>query len=74
MFTLSPKSLFSPRFLALPVIALAVIVALAQSSNRSGAGTEVAGPTVVRAVSCSTPGKAMDRACAVARDDLRAVR
>jgi hypothetical protein len=73
MFTLSPKSLLSPRFLALPAIALMVIVALAQNSSHNGK-METAGPTVVRAVNCSAPGNATNRACAVAHDDLRAVR
>jgi hypothetical protein len=73
MFTLSLKSLFSPRFLALPAIALAVIVALAQSASHSGK-LDVAGPTVVRAVNCSAPGNAANPACTVAHNDLRAVR
>lgn len=73
MFTLSLKSLFSPRFLALPAIALAVIVALAQNASHSGK-LDVAGPTVVRAVNCSAPGNAANPACTVARNDLRTVR
>jgi len=74
MFTLSLKSLFSPRFLALPAIALAVIVALSHTASHRDGTLEVAAPTVVRAVNCATPGKATDPACAVAHDDLRAVR
>jgi hypothetical protein len=40
------------RFLALPVIALAVIVALAQA--HSGTAAQADTPTVYRAISCAT--------------------
>jgi hypothetical protein len=74
MFTLSLKSLFSPRFLALPAIALAVIVALAQTASHNSGKMDVAGPTVVRAVNCSAPANAANPACTVAHNDLRTVR
>ncbi len=73
MFTLSLKSLLSPRLLALPAIALAVIVTLAHTSGRSGVAVARA-PTVIRALNCAVPAGAMDRACALAQDGLRAVR
>jgi hypothetical protein len=75
MFTLSLKSLLSPRLLALPTLALAVIVALAHASaGRVDAGGEIAAsPAVIRAVSCAAAG-AMERACTVAGDDLRTIR
>jgi hypothetical protein len=57
--------MLSPRFLALPAIALAVIVALSQA--HSGAPASDATPTVFRAVNCSLPVAAIDTAaCAFA--------
>jgi hypothetical protein len=75
MFKLSPRVLLSPRFLALPAIALAVIFALAQTATRTTtAGTQVAAPKVYRAVNCSDPAKATTAACTVAGDQGRTVR
>ena len=51
--------MFSARFLAMPAIALTVIVALAQAHSRPDASQTTA-PTVYRAVNCATSG------CAVA--------
>jgi hypothetical protein len=55
--------MLSPRFLALPVIALTVIVALSQAHS-GGAGSEGATRTVYRAVNCATATAAPT--CAVA--------
>lgn len=76
MQQLSPRTLFSPRFLALPIIALTIIVALAQTSSRNPtvAGAQVAGPTVHRAINCADPAKATVAACNVARDQGSVVR
>ncbi len=76
MFEISPRTILSPRFLALPIIALTVIVALAQTSSRNPvvAGTQVAGPTVHRAINCSDPSKATAPACTIANDRARVVR
>ena len=55
--------MLTPRFLAMPVIALTVIVALAQA--HSGAGARQADPpTVYRAVNCAAVIN--DTACAFA--------
>jgi hypothetical protein len=63
----SIQFLTSPRFFALPLIALTIIVALASSNARSTPSSmEVAAP-VVRAVSCSAPARSADPACTVAR-------
>lgn len=69
-------TILSPRFLALPVIALAVILALASASSRTQTtgATQVAGPTTVRAISCAAPANRSDPACAIVRDDTRVVR
>jgi hypothetical protein len=57
----------SPRFLALPAIALAVIVGLANAQGEKRSGAElVAGATVVRAVNCTLPANSTNAACAVA--------
>ena len=70
----SLRFLASPRFFALPLIALTIIVALSYTQARtSSAGVEVAAP-VVRAVTCSTPGRAADPACAVANVGASVVR
>lgn len=77
MFKLTPRFLMSPRFLALPVLAVVVIVALAQTSTRSTsttAGVEVAGPKIYRAINCSDPARANTAACTVAGDPGRIVR
>ena len=66
--------LVSPRFFALPLIALTIIVALSHTNARSGpSGVEMAAP-VVRAVTCSTPTRAADSSCAVARIGASVVR
>lgn len=75
MFQLSPRTLLSPRFLALPIIALTIIVALAQTSrNPTIAGAQIAGPTVHRVINCADPAKATVAACNIARDQGSAVR
>ena len=56
--------MLSPRFLALPVIALTVIVALSQA--HSGASAPDVAPSVLRAVSCAMPSAAFEAACATA--------
>jgi len=56
--------MLSPRFLALPAIALTVIIALSQA--HSGASTPEAAPSVLRAVSCAMPSAAFEAACAMA--------
>jgi len=67
MFKLSPRLFLSPRFFALPLIALAIIVALAHANRDRVTATQVAAP-VIRATTCATPGKAADASCTVARD------
>lgn len=68
-------SMLSPRFLALPVITVAVIAALASASSRTQTTTaQVASPATVRAISCATPANRGDPACAIVRDDSRVVR
>lgn len=75
MFKLTPRFLLSPRFFALPLIALAVIFALAQTTTRStSTSVEVAGPKVYRAVNCSDPARANTAACTVAGDPARTMR
>jgi hypothetical protein len=57
--------MLNARSLAMPVIALAVIAALAQAHSRPG--TSQAEPrTVYRAVNCATPAANIDAACALA--------
>lgn len=75
MFNPSTRFLLSPRFFALPLIALAVIVALAQATSRTPSnGTQVAAP-IIRANTCATPAaRANDPACIVARGTNTAVR
>ena len=51
------------RFLALPAIALTVIVALAQAHSGAGA-SQATGPVVYRAVNCSMAS--LDTACTYA--------
>ena len=64
----------TPRFFALPLIALTIIVALSYGNSRTGSsGVEVAAP-VVRAVACSTPGRAADPACALANAGANVLR
>ena len=56
--------MLSPRVLALPAIALTVIVALSQA--HSGASTPEAAPSVLRAVNCAMPSVAFQPACGMA--------
>lgn len=75
MLQLSAQTILSPRFFALPIIALTVIVSLAYVSRSPAViGTQVAGPTVYRAINCADPAKATASACTVATDRLRTVR
>jgi len=56
----------SPRFLALPIAALAVIVALSQAhSSRSFEAT----PTVHRAINCAAPTSSSAAACSLAHSE-----
>lgn len=57
--------MFTARFLAIPVIALTVIVALAQAHSQPGMSpTE---PTTIdRAVNCATPDARAESACTLA--------
>jgi hypothetical protein len=72
MVKFSPRFFLSPRFFALPFIALAVIVTLAQAHRGKPIGSELAS-AVVRATTCATPGRAVDAACAIARADTSRV-
>jgi hypothetical protein len=76
MLNLSPRFFLSPRFLALPLIALGVIVALAQTGKHAPtANTHMAAPKIYRALNCANPANAMQAACAIAADDtIRHVR
>jgi hypothetical protein len=64
--------LLSPRFIALPAIALAVIVSLAQAHGPKNDDQAIAGsvhaaaPAVYRAVNCSKPANAQHPQCAFA--------
>ena len=58
------RPMLSPRFLAMPVIALAVIVALSQA--HSGASGPETAPVVFRAVNCSLPSATLEAACTLA--------
>ena len=57
--------MLSPRFLALPAIALTVIIALSQAHSGASTSAEAA-PSVLRAVSCAMPSAAFEAACAMA--------
>jgi len=57
--------MLNARFLAMPVIALAVIAALAQAHSRPGT-TQTEPRTVYRAVNCATPAASIDASCALA--------
>ncbi len=59
--------MLSARFLAMPVIALTVIVALAQAHSRPET-TETATRSVVRAVNCAAPSMNADLNCTLARN------
>jgi hypothetical protein len=56
----------SPRFLALPVAALAVIFALSQAHSQSDARSAEAGPSVIRVSNCAVPANTLTAACVVA--------
>jgi len=64
--------LISPRFIALPVIALAVIVSLAQAhgprlNDQKSAGViQAAAPAVYHAVNCAKPENARHAQCSFA--------
>ena len=71
---LSPRSLVSPRFFAMPLIALAIIIGLAHASHTSRtADTQVAAPKVKATVCQAGLGRTTD-ACAIVRDETRIVR
>ena len=57
--------MLTARFLAMPVIALTVIVALAQAHSRPGM-SQTETRTVYRAVNCATPAPSTDLTCAIA--------
>jgi hypothetical protein len=57
------RSMLTPRFLAMPAIALTVIVALAQAHEGAGA-RQTDTPTVYRAVNCANAPT--DSACVFA--------
>ncbi len=61
--------MLNPRFLALPAIALTVIVALAQANHGAGA-RQTDTPTVHRAVTCA----ATEAGCVFAGSDISTVR
>jgi hypothetical protein len=57
----------TPRFLALPLAALAVIFALSQAHSPSDAARSAeAGPAVLRVTNCALPANTLSVACAVA--------
>lgn len=57
--------MLTARFLAMPVIALTVIVALAQAHSRPDM-SQTDARTVYRAVNCATPAANTDPSCALA--------
>jgi hypothetical protein len=56
----------TPRFLALPAAALAVIFALSQAHSQSDARSAEAGPAVIRVTNCAAPANTLTAACVVA--------
>jgi hypothetical protein len=58
--------LLSPRFLALPAAALAVIIALAQAHPPAEAGSEAA--AVQRVTNCAAAANTLVAACALAEN------
>ena len=58
--------MLTARFLAMPVIALTVIVALAQAHSPGTSQAETR--TVYRAVNCATAAATTDATCALARN------
>jgi hypothetical protein len=61
--------MLTPRFLAMPAIALSVIAALAQAHNGAGA-RQTDTPTVYRAVSCA----GTESGCVFAGSEISLVR
>ena len=61
------RPMLSARFLAMPVIALTVIVALAQAHSRPGP-SQTETRSVYRAVNCATPAASAESACVFAGD------
>jgi hypothetical protein len=57
--------MLNARFLAMPAIALTVIVALAQAHSRPGM-SQTETRSVYRAVNCTTPAVSVDAACTLA--------
>ena len=74
MPNLSPRFLLSSRFLALPLFAVAVIVALAYAGRAERAGDQVAATKIYRAVNCANPAHATSTACTVAAGTVTRVR
>ena len=58
----------SPKFFALPVAALAVIIALSQAHSQNPRSNE-ASVTVYRATNCAAPATTFNAACAIAHND-----
>ena len=59
----------SPRFLALPMGALAVIIALSQVHGGQNSRSAEVVPTVHRATNCAAPTNTFTAACAIAHND-----
>ncbi|MPZ38261.1 MAG: hypothetical protein GEU95_09355 [Rhizobiales bacterium] len=57
--------MLTARFIAMPAIALTVIVALAQAHSRPGM-TQTETRTVYRAVNCAVPAASADATCILA--------
>jgi hypothetical protein len=57
--------MLTARFLAMPVIALTVIVALAQAHSRPGM-SQTETRSVYRAVNCAVPPASVDASCTLA--------
>jgi hypothetical protein len=57
--------MLTARFLAMPVIALTVIVALAQAHSRPGM-SQTETRSVYRAVNCAVPAASVDASCTLA--------
>ena len=69
MIKFSPRFLLSPRFFALPLLALCVIVALAQATANKPKAGAVAATKVERAVNCAAANPT-DSRCAIAGGDV----
>lgn len=75
MLNLSPRFLLSPQFFALPLIALGVIIALAQTGRHNSPTDAVAAsPAIYRAVNCAASANATKAACTVATGETVRVR